>query len=320
MAAAEGDGQGWRAQPTADGSPSLYSLRFGEAFHSDRGAYREAIETYVLPAELERFTRGHSLTVLDVGVGLGYNSACLVEACAERGLTLRWWGLELDPGPLNQVLIDANYRQLWQPPTLALLQTLSNGAEPGGSSRFHHPAGSGELLWGDARDRIQTLLSRRRGTFDLVLLDAFSPRRCPELWSLEFLGSLATLLRADGRLITYCAAAAVRASLAAAALQLASLTVSRLGEGDRWGERWSQGTLASPTALPASDRFRPLTTMELEHLSTRAAEPYRDPDGLGVAATILARRAEAQRRSTAISTTAWRARWPRGDRDRGDEG
>lgn len=311
---------GWRPQPTADGSPSLFSLRFSEAFHSDRGAHREALETYVRPAELQRFASGQELTVLDVGVGLGYNSAALLEACNERNLRLRWWGLELDPDPLAHVLTDPGYRRLWQPTTLTMLEQLSVGAAQGACSPWRLPTGTGELLWGDARDRIRSLLSTQPGGLDLVLLDAFSPRRCPELWSREFLGSLAALLRPEGRLITYCAAAAVRASLAAAGLELASLTVSRLDAGDRWGERWSQGTVASPSALPASEHFRPLNPMEHEHLATRAAEPYRDPDGRADAATILARRSAAQQHSQAISTTAWRARWQGQELASRDEG
>ena len=311
---------GCRLLATADGSPTLFSERFAEAFHSDRGAYREAQETYGQPAELKRFSRGQTLTVLDVGVGLGYNSACLLEACHERGLALRWWGLELDPAPLQQVLVDPTFRSLWQPTTLAVLDQWPAAAAPGGCSRWQQGRNQGELLWGDARERIGTLLETQAAGLDLVLLDAFSPRRCPELWSEEFLNALARLLRPQGRLITYCAAAAVRASLARAGLDLASLTVSRLDATDRWGERWSQGTIASPTPLPASEHFAPLSAMERQHLQTRAAEPYRDPEGRDRAAVILARRCEAQRHSTAESTTAWRARWQRLGRPSGDEG
>jgi tRNA U34 5-methylaminomethyl-2-thiouridine-forming methyltransferase MnmC len=55
--------------------------------------------------------------------------------------------------------------------------------------------------------------------------------------------------------------------------------------------------------------LRPLTAMELEHLHTRAAEPYRDPNGQAPAAAILAARQRAQAASTASSTSAWRRRW-----------
>ena len=59
--------------------------------------------------------------------------------------------------------------------------------------------------------------------FDLIFLDAFSPIHCPELWTEEFIQGLANELKPNGRLITYCRAAAVRGSLRRAGLQLNSL-------------------------------------------------------------------------------------------------
>jgi tRNA U34 5-methylaminomethyl-2-thiouridine-forming methyltransferase MnmC len=176
---------------------------------------------------------------------------------------------------------------------------LERGLWQGGSSRA-------ALLWGDARQRVGELLEARqleRGC-DLVLLDAFSPQRCPELWSLEFLSLLARLLKPDGRLLTYCCAAAVRRSLQLAGLQLASIAGPP--------PAWSYGTAASPGPLAppgAHGPLRPLTPMEQEHLATRAAVPYRDLSGRGGSAVILAERQQAQASSQAGSTSAWRRRW-----------
>ena len=66
--------------PTADGSFSLQSDRFGEAFHNSAGARNEAEAKFAVPAQLERFQDGTPLRVLDVCVGLGYNSAAVLEA------------------------------------------------------------------------------------------------------------------------------------------------------------------------------------------------------------------------------------------------
>ena len=74
---------GFKLEPrsTADGSFSLFSPEFGEAFHSSRGALTEAREKFVEPAGLERFAKGSSLRVLDVCVGTGCNTAALIEGC-----------------------------------------------------------------------------------------------------------------------------------------------------------------------------------------------------------------------------------------------
>ncbi|MFM8967059.1 MAG: hypothetical protein ACKOGI_03710, partial [Vulcanococcus sp.] len=110
---------------TADGSLTLWSEAFGECFHSGAGARAEAQGKFVRPAQLERFPSGRSLVVLDLCVGLGYNSAALLEAAADRGLRIQWLGLELDPRPLQIALADGGFRRLWRPATLAVLSQLS---------------------------------------------------------------------------------------------------------------------------------------------------------------------------------------------------
>jgi tRNA U34 5-methylaminomethyl-2-thiouridine-forming methyltransferase MnmC len=297
--------EGLRTQLGADGSFSLYSDRFGEGFHGGIGALNEARAKFVRPAQLERFAPGRQLRAVDVGFGLGTNSAALWEAAEARGLELEIWGLECDPRPLQMALAAQTFRQQWQAASVVRLDNLRALGCDGGT----------RLLWGDARQRLPELLAEWQlaGRCDLVLLDAFSPQRCPELWSQEFLGQLARLLQPQGRLLTYCCAAAVRQSLHLAGLELASIQPpEELNQG--WGETWSYGTAASPTAL-VSDAMAgegpllPFSAMELEHLQTRAAEPYRDPSGQATAATILAARHQAQAASTATSTSAWRRRW-----------
>ena len=345
----------WR--PTADGSPTLWSEAFGEAFHSAEGARLEAERKFVAPAQLERFPPGHCLQVLDLCVGLGYNSAALLEAAQERGLAIRWWGLELDPRPLQLALADPSFRRCWHPSTLGALDQLgANGhwrlkagapdanqerglGEPSGAA----PQDSWGRWWlGDARSQLAAvqaeLAAEGQGGCDLVLHDAFSPAHCPQLWSLDFLRQLAQTLKPDGRLLTYCSAAAVRWSLRELGLELASLgpssspgathgstdqapeeqPASKLPEASNpsvpgaWPSKsWSYGTVASPQPLSPDPRglLRPLSPMEQDHLSSRAAEPYRDPTGQATAEAILAARQQAQARHPGPSTSAWRRRW-----------
>jgi len=281
---------------TEDGSFSLFSPAVGEGFHSGRGALAEARSKFVAPAALERWARGQRLRVVDVAMGTGSNSAALLEAVDAAGLELDWWGLELDRTPLRLALADAGYRAQWQPAALGRLQALCAGPQ---------------MLWGDARQRLPELIKARRGQVDLVLMDPFSPSRCPELWSVEFLAGLAALLAPRGRLLTYCSAAAVRQGLLLAGLELAAIAAPsglRMQRSD-----WSGGTAASPGPLTGDPRLRPLGPMELEHLRTCAAEPYRDPSGQGTRTAILQERQRRQRQQLAAgaveSTGSWRCRW-----------
>ncbi len=293
---------GLHSRTGADGSFSLWSERFGEGFHGAIGARREAREKFVRPAGLGNWHAGSTLTVVDVGVGLGTNTAALLSAAIDRGLQLRWWGLEIDRRPLERALAEPVFRRQWPAQALELLRQLA------ATGHWRCGAGSGALLWGDARQRLPELLEQQRGQCDLVLLDAFSPQRCPELWSEDVLVRLAALLAPRGRLLTYCSAAAVRQSLRRAGLEVMAITPP--ADNGSAPACWSLGTAASPSPLCDGDGvLRPLSAMEREHLATRAAEPYRDPSGAATAEEILSARRRAQSVSTAASTRAWRRRW-----------
>lgn len=315
----------------ADGSFSLWSAGFGEGFHSGRGALREARETFLQPSDLERFQASGRVRVVEVCVGTGTNLAVLLESCRALGLTLGWWGLELTPEPLALALSQPSFRDAWQSGTLQTLERLlAHGT-------WSDTRGRGRLLLGDARQTLRSLMEPQRGQVDLIWHDAFSPQRCPQLWTLEFLDSLASLLTAEGRWISYCSAAAVREGWRQIGLNVAALcpplTAARSGsrpgiaEGDDQpgtalgqpsgsaprGGNWSGGTVASPGPVAATPRSRPLSVMEREHLASGAGEPYRDPSGTAAPASIHAARRQAQALALASgsrgSSSAWRQRW-----------
>ena len=288
---------------TADGSLSLHSSHFSEAFHSSAGALAEAEAKFVAPAQLERFTAGTPLRVLDVCVGLGYNSAALMEALPPDGHPqLQWWGLELDPRPLALALDHPGFSSQWTASVLARLEALRDHG--------HWDAGDGSgsvgrMLWGDARQQLHQIPDG----LDLILMDAFSPSRCPELWSDEFLEGLAQRLAPGGRLLTYSRAAAIRSSLQRAGLELRSLLPA---PGQR--KEWSSGTLAHRVTqgqqlADIGPGWQALSPMEIEHLRTRAAVPYRDPKGRDPATTIQQRRHDEQQHCTLESTSRWQRRW-----------
>jgi len=95
---------------TADGSLSLHSGHFQEAFHSSAGALAEARAKFAQPAELQRFGAGSTLRVLDVCVGLAYNSAALMTELDQPRLA--WRGLEQVRRPLKLALAHPSFRRL----------------------------------------------------------------------------------------------------------------------------------------------------------------------------------------------------------------
>ncbi len=287
--------------PTDDGSITLHSNNFNEFFHSTSGARKEALEKYIIPSQLGRFKGNSAVQVLDVCVGMGYNSACLMEALSTNSTKLNWWGLEIDRKPLKISLSNPTFKFIWPNEIQEILfSILKNGS-------WKYRKSQGQVLWGDARQQISNI--PKKISFDLILLDAFSPSKCPMLWSEEFLNHLSMKLAPGGRLITYSCAAAIRCSLRRSGLDLVSLLPVNSAK-----DRWSNGTIgiSTPKAQTSINQCQSrhlLSPMEEEHLLTRAAIPYRDPSGKGDTKEIIARREKEQRDSKLEHTNAWRRRW-----------
>ena len=286
---------------TKDGSLSLYSSSYEEGFHDNDGALKESINKYLLPAQLELFSNIEKIAILDVCMGIGYNSGCILEYLFRSNQNIEWHGLEIDKRPLNFGLSEKKFQNLWSPKVLNFFYCLKN------SGKWIDDLNEGKIHWGDARKKIYEINESLR--FDLILLDPFSPQKCPELWTEQFINLLSKKLSSDGRLITYSSAASVRKSLNKAGLRIYS--INPVAENHH---KWTIGTVAMKKKLdqnliPKNIRISDLSTMELEHLVTRSSIPYRDPTGRGNSKEIILTREKEQSKSHLIKTSQWRKRW-----------
>ncbi|MEM9906556.1 MAG: MnmC family methyltransferase [Cyanobacteria bacterium P01_D01_bin.44] len=279
---------------TADGSYTFFSEEFGEWFHSREGAYAEAHQTYVTVTQLEkRAAATEEIALLDVCYGLGYNTAAALEAIWQVNpvckVTLR--ALEINP-EVPKSAVTHHLTQAWSSLVQTLLATLADQQQV---RTLPDRAIDAALLIGDARQTIQTLVGEGYQA-DVIFLDPFSPTRCPQLWTVEFIQLVARCLKSDGRLATYSCAAAARTALTLAGLSIGSTQAA--------GRRWP-GTVASYRALD----LPPLSPQEQAHLKTRAAVPYCDPRLQGTADEIVTARKQAQALSPLVPTGQWRRRW-----------
>ncbi|MEO0540827.1 MAG: MnmC family methyltransferase [Cyanobacteria bacterium P01_A01_bin.105] len=252
--------------PTGDGSSTFFSDEFGEWFHSRAGAIAEAEQTYVQVTRLVALAQCcDQIAILDVCYGLGYNSAAALAAIWRVNphcqVTLR--ALEIDAA-VPQAAIAQHLTDSWPPLVKVALSTLAQ------AHQHHTDTLDAQLLIGDARQRLPDLQGWQA---DAIFLDPFSPTRCPQLWTVDFLQQVVACLKPNGRVATYSCAAAVRAALVALDLQIGATPAA--------GRQWP-GTVASltETALP------PLSLREQAHLETRAAVPYRDPTLRATAAEL----------------------------------
>ena len=284
---------------TQDGSFSLRSLFFQENFHCPKGALEETKIKFTTPSDLKRF-KDKSLNVLDICFGLGYNSASLINNLIEQNSFLNWYGLELDKKPLEYSLGKKTFHKLWHPKVLKIFESLSQNC------KYKDQFFECEILWGDAREKINNIPSNIK--FDLIYLDGFSPQKCPQLWTVEFLTKVTQKLNPKGYLITYSSSAAVRKTLRNLGLNIFNIMPNLLSKN-----LWSNGTIAikffDERQFNSNLNFKILSPMEEEHLLTKASIPYRDPNLNSNAKDILRKRFQEQSLSKLNTSKKWRDKW-----------
>lgn len=285
-------------QPTADGSSTFFSQEFDELFHSHYGARQESFLKFAGPTQLASKANKSVLRLLDVCYGLGYNTAAALQTiwAVNPTCNVEVIGLEVNAA-VPQASCAHHLFDNWGDEYTQILTQLA----------FEHQVLrdrlKATLLIGDARTTIRQVYQSGFHA-DAIFLDPFSPPQCPQLWTVEFIKQLSLCLDVHGLLATYSCAAAVRTALLAAGLQIGSTPpVGRRSPGTIAAHVRAGEAISSPTPLP------PLSQAEKEHLLTRAAIPYRDPELSDWANVIVKRRQQEQQACSLEPTSRWRKRW-----------
>ena len=284
---------------TKDGSFTLRSHIFQENFHSLEGALKETEIKFINPSDLKRFN-DKSLNVLDICFGLGYNSASLFNSLIRQNSFINWYALEIDKKPLKYSLGNKSFQKLWHPKVLKIFKELSK------NSKYKDQSFVCDILWGDAREKIKNIPANIK--FDLIYLDGFSPQKCPQVWSVEFLSKVTQKLNPQGYLITYSCSAAIRRTLKDFGLNIFNIKPNLISKN-----LWSNGTIAvkiiDKKAIQNNLYFKNLSSMEEEHLLTKASIPYRDPTLSSNKKDIIQKRVQEQFLSNLETSKKWRDKW-----------
>lgn len=199
---------------TKDGSLTLVHPEHEQAYHSTSGARFEARALYLFGSGVaEQFETGRYVSILDVGLGLGYNAL----------ETISYWLETPYPGPLNIVSLEHNGDLVkallsgqapWQKDTSKIWQKRLASAQWLSENRafisISHPMGSichWEIVVGDA------LAFESRQQFSHVYHDPFSIDKNPNLWSKEWFVKVNEHASDDCVLVTYSVARKVREAL-----------------------------------------------------------------------------------------------------------
>lgn len=114
-------------------------------------------------------------------------------------------------------------------------------------------------------DDARKVILEDNNLYNLIFLDAFTPSKCPCLWSYEFFKLLYTHLESDGMILTYSTSASIRAAMIEAGFSIGNIYNKRL---DKF-----TGTIATKNK---SFIKYPLSEFDLGLLKTKAGIFYRD--------------------------------------------
>ena len=281
---------------TPDGSLSLFSSEHRELYHNRVGAYTEALNHYsdVALAVIEVINNGQlpaNLQVLDSCFGLGYNSFVLAQQLPEQ-ISMHVTAVELDDRVLQFVPKVIN-QTLFAPLRKSGIDSRLAG-ELGIFKKTEIRRADGEdrktnltfdLIQSCLRDFLRRpdfdAVVNQNDKFDLIFHDPFSPKKMPELWTVDLFERYKNRLKNGGIILTYSSAPAVRGAL----LDLGFHVYRTPALVGKWG-----GTLAvngNHLEVPLDaglfeELIRRLNEEELTRLSKSSRLPYRDP-GLSAA-------------------------------------
>ncbi len=268
------------------------STTYDDCYFSAENGLAETRHVFIDGSKLrQRFAqhgRDH-FTIAELGFGTGLNflqTWRTFRECAPEGLRLQYWSV--DKQPLQR---DAMRR------ALARWSEMGESAEallaayppplPGIHRRFFDEGRVIlDLVWAEARDALEDLVSFDSPLVDAWYLDGFAPSRNDAMWTPELLRSIACTSRDGASVATYSAAGSVRRGLSSAGFNISK----QPGFGNK--RECLRGTLdsaARPAPLQAS-----LTPWDL--WEERGARPVVDALVIGAglagahAAAALARR------------------------------
>ncbi len=114
-------------------------------------------------------------------------------------------------------------------------------------------------------DDARNVIKEDKNLYNLIFLDAFTPSKCPCLWTYEFFKRLYEIMEQDGMLFTYSSSSQVRSAMIEAGFEIGNIYNNRLNK--------FQGTVAVKNKALIN---HPISEADFGLLKTRAGIFYRD--------------------------------------------
>lgn len=196
---------------TEDGSHTIYLPEMDEHYHSTHGAIQESLHIYINQGLLQ--VNKKEISILEIGFGTGLNAYLTYAFADTRDLLINYFSIE--KYPLNEAeYLSLNYPKNIFPEYGDIFSDMHRSkwdSTVGISPKFALRKVNADLLSFQFNELPQ---------FDLVYYDAFAPGKQPEMWTDEIIQKVASTVKKDGILVTYCAKGSVRRAFTAAGFEM----------------------------------------------------------------------------------------------------
>ncbi|MCU0327258.1 MAG: tRNA (5-methylaminomethyl-2-thiouridine)(34)-methyltransferase MnmD [Spirosomaceae bacterium] len=194
---------------TRDGSHTLFSKKFNQIYHSTFGAIQESRRVFVelgLEYATEHF---NEIKIFEMGFGTGLNALMTAQIAQKRHIKIDYTTVEAYPIAI-EIAQNLNYDGLINSNDLLKLHQQDWNTKETINQYFTLQKIKGELE--------KTIFDTN--DFNLVYYDAFAPETQPELWTQEIFEKVASMMRSEGILTTYCSKGYVQRNLKAAGFRV----------------------------------------------------------------------------------------------------
>lgn len=209
-----GTPKNYKVIQTADNSKTLWSEKYQESCHSIAGAYSETLYNYIEGCQVkEKIQMSSHINIFEVGLGVGTGLKVLIDYLEDNNLegTFDFISTEIDKNLVDWIISTDEISSKDFPTYQDLVY------KDAGDLQYYEAIKNKSrliILLGNARS---TLISaKNKGlvkNVNAIFQDAFSPKKNPELWTVQWFNNLKEVCSSDVILSTYSAASSIRKSL-----------------------------------------------------------------------------------------------------------
>lgn len=199
---------------TEDGSHSIISPQFGEAYHSKYGALQESNHVFIQAGLQYLLDQGKTtLSVFEMGMGSGLNVLLTLLYAKKHQLKIDYQTVEAFPITDWSGL---NYPQLLGEEAPMYFEKIHQLAPKETSILSSH------FTLSKFHQKLEEF-AFKESSLDLIYFDAFAPAAQEELWTEAVFTKLFKAMKTNGVLTTYCAKGSVKRALKAAGFTIESI-------------------------------------------------------------------------------------------------